>query len=121
MARILILEDNLLISQVIRQMVTNAGHEVVAVCDRGQDAVEKIISEVPDLLLLDVAVPGDLDGPGVLRKVTELGFKGRTIFLSAFPEERVRDLLKDLVYYAYLIKPADQNTLSNTISAAVNE
>ena len=56
MARILIVEDEVLLSSIISRELTNAGHEVHAAYD-GENALKEVDSTKPELILLDLIMP----------------------------------------------------------------
>lgn len=67
MARIIIAEDDEIVSEVVREALTKAGH-VVGVVDNGADAVKAIKVKQPDLVILDCNMP-ELSGLMVLREI----------------------------------------------------
>jgi DNA-binding response OmpR family regulator len=67
MARIIIAEDDEIVSEVVREALTKAGH-VVGVVDNGADAVKAIKVKQPDLVILDCNMP-ELNGLLVLREI----------------------------------------------------
>jgi len=68
-AKVLILEDDINLSNTIKEYLEDAGFEVEQVFD-GQEALERIYEKRYDLLLLDVMVPG-IDGFELLKEVRE--------------------------------------------------
>lgn len=67
MAKILIVDDSPTEQHVLKSMLTNAGHEVVAAKD-GEQGVAVSKQEMPDLILMDVVMPG-LNGFQATRKI----------------------------------------------------
>ena len=67
MARIIVAEDDAIVSEVVRENLTNAGH-VVGVVDNGADALQAIKVKQPDLVILDCNIP-ELGGLMVLREI----------------------------------------------------
>ena len=90
MPRICIVEDDRHISQMIEATLTMMDYECVC-CTDGKEAVERILSEPFDLILLDIMLP-ELDGFGVLEKVKSRGIP--VIFLTAMGS--VTDKVKGL-------------------------
>lgn len=61
-ARILIVEDEAIIAQDIRDTLTKLGYDVVGVTDEGQVALRLATELRPDLVLMDVRLKGPVDG-----------------------------------------------------------
>jgi DNA-binding response OmpR family regulator len=91
--RILVCEDQDAIRHMIQTLVEASGHQVVGVA-LGAQAVEKALSEPFDVLLLDLMLPGVLDGFGVIERLrAEAATKGLPILvISAMddPESRAK-------------------------------
>ena len=60
--RILIAEDEWLIAEDLRILVEQLGHTVVGIAASGEEAIDKTKQFEPDLLIMDVRMPGALDG-----------------------------------------------------------
>jgi len=67
--KILVADDDRLILKMIYEILTGAGHEVVLAQD-GKDALEKVNQEKPDLIVLDIILPGLL-GTEILDELKE--------------------------------------------------
>lgn len=90
--RVLIVDDEDNIVFLVRTALELAGYETESAAT-GSDALDKLKSFVPDVVVLDVMLP-DLDGFAVLRRVRDAGNRVPVIFLSARSdtEDRVRGL-----------------------------
>jgi len=69
MAKILIVEDDRFLRELITQKLIREGYDTVEAVD-GEDGIKKIKEEIPDLVLLDLILPG-IDGFEVLTKAKE--------------------------------------------------
>lgn len=67
MARVLIVDDNVDMLEMLRVMLQRMGHEVILSAD-GKDGLEKAVTEMPDLAIVDVMMPG-LSGYDVVRQL----------------------------------------------------
>ena len=92
MARILVVEDNEELAFGLTTTLEIEGHEVV-VATSGPEAIERAAAMLPDLILLDVMLPG-FDGFRVLRTLREAGIDACVLMLTAKgqQEEKVRGL-----------------------------
>lgn len=62
--RIVIVDDDVSLSRMAKAVLEKVGHYEVEVCNRGNEALEVIRKKKPDLVLLDVVMPG-IDGPDI--------------------------------------------------------
>ena len=70
MAKIVIAEDEAIIRMDLVEILEEAGHDVVGQTGRGDEAMELVESNNPDLVILDVRMPG-MNGIEVAKKVNE--------------------------------------------------
>ena len=115
--KILVVDDEEHILELIRYNLDASGYEVIEASD-GDDAVKKAINEVPDLILLDLMLPGK-DGYDVCR---ELRSNGKTkavpiIMLTAKSEEIDKILGLELGSDDYITKPFSVVVLHKRIEA----
>ena len=88
--------------------------EVVGECADGPTAVEKILSLVPDVVFLDVQMPG-MDGFEVLRSLPKDSFPG-VIFLTAYEQHALRAF--EVHALDYLLKPIDDERFAAAVESA---
>lgn len=88
-----------------------------AVTYDGESALDMINGDEPDVMLLDLKMPG-IDGMDVLRKVKKEHPNIEVIILTAQGNEEDRDKCMELGAFAYLQKPLDIDLLSDTIKKA---
>ena len=100
--RILIVEDDLKLAELVREFLDGAGYRA-AVESRGDRAAERIPREQPDLVVLDLMLPG-LDGLEVLRRVRGL-YHGAVLILTARGEEVDEVVGLELGADDYMAKP----------------
>jgi two-component system LytT family response regulator len=102
--RVLIVDDEALARQRVRRLLQNeADVEIVGEAESGNEAVTMIRDLQPDLVCLDVQMPG-LDGFGVLREI-EGGPVPMVLFVTAYDEHAQRAF--DVHAVDYVLKPVD--------------
>ncbi|MCB2088338.1 MAG: response regulator transcription factor, partial [Sphingomonadaceae bacterium] len=85
--------------------------EIIDTCSNGRDAIRKIKTEKPDLVFLDIQMPG-FDGFSVVKGVMEIE-PPLFVFVTAYQEHAVRAFEANAVHY--LMKPVDEVALADTI------
>jgi DNA-binding LytR/AlgR family response regulator len=115
--RILIVDDEALARQELQFLLDGAGDvEVVGVGTNGIEAVELIRTHKPDVVFLDVQMPG-LDGFGVLKRLIQKKMPlPQVVFATAYDQYAVRAFEVNAV--DYLLKPFDRGRVCRTIEKA---
>jgi DNA-binding LytR/AlgR family response regulator len=115
--KVVIVDDEPLARQELQYLVEGAGNvEVLAVGSNGIEAVELIRTHKPDVVFLDVQMPG-LDGFGVLKKLLEKKTRmPQIVFATAYDQYAVRAFEVNAV--DYLLKPFDKARVARTLEKA---
>jgi CheY-like chemotaxis protein len=105
MKTVLIADDNPASRELLREALESPSLRFIEASD-GQEALRKIQSDAPDLVLLDIQMPS-LDGFAVLRAVRELDPPSgvRVIALTAFAMESDRQRVLEAGFDGYVSKP----------------
>lgn len=120
MARILVVDDNLLIRTLLREILTDGGHEVLAEAANGEQAVTNAVAMRPELITLDLVMPGR-DGLETLAQLRHYDPRVRVIVCSAWlTGPRVTTALR-LGASGFVAKPFDRQTLLATVEQALAE
>lgn len=85
--------------------------EVIATCANGREAIRTIKTEKPDLVFLDIQMPG-FDGFSVVKGVMEIE-PPLFVFVTAYQEHAIRAFEANAVNY--LMKPVDEDKLADTL------
>jgi two-component system chemotaxis response regulator CheY len=112
--RLLIADDAMIIRQIIKDMATNAGWEVVGEACNGQEAIERYQELHPDAVTLDLVMP-EHDGLHALHGIMELDPKAKVLVVSALEQ---RGVLKDAIKAGaadFVAKPFDKQGLQSTL------
>lgn len=115
--RVLIIDDEPLARQELQYLLESSGDvEVVALGANGIEAVDLIRTHKPDVVFLDVQMPG-LDGFGVLKKLLEQNTPlPQVVFATAYDRYAVRAFEVNAV--DYLLKPFDATRVQRTLQKA---
>jgi len=114
--RILMVDDDSDIRTVAQLSLTAVGGFTVEMCGSGAEAIEKAPAFGPDLILLDVMMPG-MDGPTTLNQLREIPSLARTpvVFMTAKVQPLEVAQLKASGALDVLAKPFDPMALPDSL------
>lgn len=118
--KILIVEDEMLIGAKISLQLTALGHEVTGILPRGEEALQNIQTNTPDIVLLDINLKGNLNGidtAGALRKNHP---QIAIIYLTANSDEATFNLAKATKPEAFIAKPFKQLDLQRAVELVIS-
>ena len=115
--RILVVEDEGLVAAGLKGLLEETGHEVVALARDGQQAVRLACDLHPDLIIMDIRIPG-VDGIEAARAILTRE-PIPIIFLTAYADEDLFRRAGEAGAIAYLLKPVDGARLRSTIGVAL--
>ena len=116
MTTIVIAEDEAIIRLDLRELLEEEGYVVVGEAGRGDQAVELVRQLTPDLVILDVKLPG-MDGIEAARRITSEGICA-VLMLTAFSQREIVEQARDAGAVAYLVKPFQKAELVPAIELA---
>jgi response regulator NasT len=116
MFRILIADDEPLIRVDLKELLEEIGHQVVAETGDGKEVLTIIDKIKPDLVILDIKMPG-MNGIEVARRITH---EYPVIILTAFSERALIEQAKNAGVMAYITKPFREGALTPAIELAVS-
>jgi len=117
-ARILIVEDNEFVAHQFDAALTQAGYEVIDLVVTAERAIEVAMDRLPDLVLMDIYLPGPRDGIDAAIEILEQ-FGIRSIFVSAVSDPATRDRSERAKPLAWLPKPFGEAKLVATVRTAL--
>lgn len=112
--RILVVDDNVDAADALAELLRDYGHDVCAVHD-GPSAMERASLHPPDIVLLDIGMPG-LDGYEVARRMrSELGLKATLVAVTGYGEARHRRQSREAGFDEHVTKPVDVRKLETLL------
>ena len=110
----IIIDDEKLARELLHEFLEGfANIDIVAECEKGKDAVEAIDALKPDLIFLDVQMPG-MNGFEVLEKIEHDPY---VIFITAYDQYAIKAFEKNAV--DYLLKPLDEERFGLAVNRAI--
>lgn len=114
--KVLLVDDEQEFIQTLSERLNTRNYGSYPVFD-GEQAIEFLDNEVPDVMVLDLKMPG-MDGVEVLRKTKAINSDIEIIILTGHGSEEDKKICMDLGAYAYIHKPVDISKLTEIIDAA---
>ncbi len=117
MKKVLIVEDEMIISLLIEKMVQKLGHKVIAKVTTGEEAVVLAAEYNPDLILMDIRLQGEIDGIEAMVRIKKKA-NIPVIYITGNTDEMYRNKINETDYLAFLTKPISINELSRSFGMA---
>lgn len=112
---VLIVEDDMIISMVLEQMIEKVGHHVVDKAATGQKAIELAFKLSPDVILMDIQLKDDVDGITAMQKIRKSSTVP-VIYITGNSDQYYRSRVKETNYVDYLVKPIQMEDLKASIN-----
>ena len=117
-AKVMIVEDEIIIAEDIQNMLTTKGYEVPAIVGSGEEAIEEAEQIKPDLILMDIVLKGEIDGIEAAEEIhNRLDIP--IVYLTSFAEDKMIERAKVTEPFGYLLKPFEERELHTAIEIAL--
>ncbi len=120
LAHVLIVDDNLLIRHLLREILTDGGHTVVGEAKNGLEAPMLVRDLNPDVITLDLVMPGRAGLP-TLKHLMMINHKLPVVVCSAFLNENHVIAALKLGAKGFIVKPFDRLAVLAAVSGALKE
>ncbi len=117
-ARILIVEDEILVSKDLTRRLKILGYDVTATATSGDEAVRVAETVQPDLVLMDIKLEGEMDGIEAAERL-QSPHGTPVIYLTAFADDETIQRAKTTAPFGYLIKPSSSRELHSAVEMAL--
>jgi response regulator NasT len=115
--RVVIAEDEAIIRLDLKELLQEEGYDVVGETGRGDEAIELVRRLRPDLVILDIKMPG-LDGLSAARQIAGERLSA-VLMVTAFSQRELVEQARDAGALAYLVKPFQKSDLIPAIEVAL--
>ena len=115
--RIVIAEDEAIIRLDLRETLEEEGYQVVGDCGRGDEAVELVKNQKPDVVILDIKMPV-MTGLEAAKLIADTKICP-IVMLTAFSQREIIEQARDAGALAYLVKPFQKSDLVPAIELAI--
>ncbi len=117
-ARILIVEDEIVVGLDIQHELTGLGYRVVDIVTSGQEAIQKAAQTRPHLILMDIRLAGEMDGIEAAEQIQQ-SLSLPIVYLTAYADAETLQRAKITEPFGYIIKPYQERDLHITIEMAL--
>ncbi|MBU4446075.1 MAG: response regulator [Candidatus Marinimicrobia bacterium] len=116
--KILVVEDEYSVAEVIQDMLINFEYDVPNVVSSGEEAIEETKKIRPDLVLMDIKLKGKMDGIEAANQIRDR-YNIPVIYLTGHAEEDFLQRAKITGPFGYMLKPFKAEELQTTIKMAI--
>jgi CheY-like chemotaxis protein len=116
--RILIVEDEAICAEDLREILEQSGYSVCSIFSSGEQAVAGFPGLQPDLVLMDIGLGGEIDGIQAAAQITSR-FPVPVVFLTAYHDTETLARATATNPYGYLVKPLEKETIRTTLQVAL--
>ncbi|MDZ8106449.1 MAG: response regulator transcription factor [Nostoc sp. DedQUE12a] len=117
-ARILIVEDEILVAREIESHLQSMAYEVVGIAVTTNTVIQKTTENMPDLVLMDINLQGSQDGIDMAAEISDR-FKIPVIYITAYADDSTLERAKLTNPFGYVLKPFTQQELRVAIELAL--
>ena len=115
--KILVVDDNLEFVDMVRRLLESRDFQV-SIATNGKAAVEKVLSDIPELVLLDLKLP-DIPGEVLLNRIKEINKDVAIVVVTGFGGEQVAVDLMRMGAVDFLSKPIENEVLLGAVKNAL--
>ncbi len=116
--RALIIEDEILIAEELRERLSRLGFYVIAAVDSADEGIAIATRERPDLVLMDIRLKGEKDGVQAAKEIRQQ-VDVPIVYLTAHSDELTVDRAKETEHDGFILKPFQKHELQSTIEVAM--
>ncbi|QDZ39227.1 response regulator [Euhalothece natronophila Z-M001] len=117
--KILIVEDEAVVSLDINRRLEKMGYEVVGRVASGEEAIELVKTNPPNLVLMDINLQGEIDGIDTATQLYQ-EYNLPVIYLTAYAGDSTLERAKESKPYGYILKPFKERELHAAIEVAIS-
>src|SRR5512137_1898061 len=118
MSKILVVDDEAIISMQLEERLHAMGYTVTGMAASGEDAIEKARRLSPDLILMDIVMPGRLNGIEAAQVIIgELDIP--VVFVTSYADDAIIEKAKQVRPYGYIVKPFNELEIKAAIEVAL--
>jgi CheY-like chemotaxis protein len=115
--RIMVVEDDVIIASLIESRLKKIGYAVSGIFDSGEDAIAGAVKFMPDLVLMDIRLRGEIDGIDAASEITSR-LDIPCVYLTSYSDRDTIERAKATSPAGFILKPFTDDALRSTIEIA---
>ena len=116
--RALIIEDEILIAEELKERLSRLGYSVIGAVDSADEGIAIATRELPDVVLMDIRLKGEKDGIQAAREIQQQ-VDLPIVYVTAYSDPLTVERVKHTDYDGYILKPFHRRDLQSTIQIAM--
>ncbi|NIP29762.1 MAG: response regulator, partial [Candidatus Dadabacteria bacterium] len=117
--KVLVVEDESIVAKNIQTRLKQLGYVVPVTVSSGEEALEKIESVKPNIVLMDVVLDGQMDGIQTAEIIYNK-YKTPVVYLTAYADDETLERAKRSTPFGYIVKPFEVKELKSVIEIALS-
>jgi len=118
--KIMVVEDEWIVADQLCSSLKDLGYTVCSTAAAGDEAIRKVESDRPDLILMDIVLKGKMNGIEAAERINSK-FNIPVIYLTAYTNQEYIERAKQTNPFGYLVKPFKQKELYANIEMALHK
>jgi len=118
MSKILVVDDEAIITMQLEERLTAMGYRVVGMAASGEEALDKARRLKPDLVMMDIVMPGRMNGIEATKTINE-ELDIPVIFVTSYADDAIIEKAKLVKPYGYIVKPFNELEIKAAIEIAL--
>lgn len=119
--KILIVEDDIVAAQFLRETLEDAGYFVLGIVSRAKESIQKTKELKPDLILMDIILKDQMSGCEAALEIKQNHKNCKIIFLTAHAQKEMIEYAQQCQACAYLLKPYREDEILATIAVIFSQ
>ena len=118
MPRVMVVDDEAIICTQLEERLGSMGYEVVGTAFSGEEAIEMAGQRKPEVVLMDIVMPGKLDGidaSAIIREEMDIP----VVFLTGYTDAKYVERAKMVEPFGYIVKPYQEREISATLEVTL--
>jgi CheY-like chemotaxis protein len=116
--RALIIEDEILIAEELKERLSRLGYSVIAAVDSADEGIAIATRELPDVVLMDIRLKGEKDGIQAAREIQQR-VDLPIVYVTAYSDPLTVERIKHTDHDGFILKPFHRHDLQSTIQIAI--